>query len=197
VFAGTVPAMSRARRPQRRRRHHGQRPERSGGPGRRENLRAQRPRGGPLCCRPGKFYRRTGWRRRRRALGLRETCQGRACGNRDRGPGGISQRHLNPALRMALVDVGLGVNRRAKSSRSRSPRVFLSQEQRHRRGRTRNPGVTMGARAERCARGGQGRCAPPPAVPRAPLTAPARCALLRLGSDGGMGGFSVQQRDRS
>ncbi len=25
------------------------------------------------------------------------------------GPGGVSQRHLNPALRVALVDVGLGL----------------------------------------------------------------------------------------
>jgi len=88
--------MSRARRPQRRRRHRGQRPERSGGPGRRQNLGAQRPRGGRLCCRPGKFFRRTGWRRRRRALGLKETCQGWSCGDSDKGPGGASQRHLNP-----------------------------------------------------------------------------------------------------
>ena len=84
-------------------------PESSGGPGRRENLRAQRPRGGRFCCRPGKFFRRTGWRRRRRALGLKETCQGRACGKRRQEPGGISQRHLNPALRGALADVGLGL----------------------------------------------------------------------------------------
>jgi hypothetical protein len=40
LFAGTVPAMSRARRPQRRRRHRepAERPERSGGPRRVKNL---------------------------------------------------------------------------------------------------------------------------------------------------------------
>ena len=117
VFAEPVPAMSRARRPQRRRRHRGQRPERSGGPGRRENLRAQRPRGGRLCCRPGKFYRRTGWRRRRRALALRETCQGRACGNGDKGPGGISQRHLTRLYGWRWRNVGLGL----KTTRSARP----------------------------------------------------------------------------
>jgi hypothetical protein len=70
---------------------------------------AQRPRGGWLYRRPGKFYRRTGWRRRRRALGLKETCQGRACGNGDKGTGGISQRHLTRLYGWRWRNVGLGL----------------------------------------------------------------------------------------